>query len=99
MGDRPDRRSFADSRQARLLAFAVFVACLALLVYMHREDLWPAEIDEAAGLNPEFIACRDARTVTLDEMLSEGLIDADRHAQFTGRAVAICASEFPMGGQ
>lgn len=88
-----DRAPFADSRAARLVALGVLVGSLAALAYMHRADLWPQP--DARTLDPDFVACRDARTATVDTMLSEGVIDEARHAEFTDRAIAICADQFP----
>jgi hypothetical protein len=90
-----DRTPFADSRALRLVALGVLVGSLAALVYMHRADLWPQPQLDARTLNPDFVSCRDERTATVDTMLSEGVIDEARHAQFTDRAIAICADQFP----
>ncbi len=88
-----------DGRGARLAGLGVFALCVGVLAYMHRADLFPGEGGPDAGLNPEFVACRDSRTRDLDSMLAEGLIDATRHTQFYDRAVAFCAAQFPSGIQ
>ncbi len=98
MSGTPERRASGDTRSTRLAALFVFACCAGVLGYMHRGDLWPAsQTDADAGLNPEFVACRDARIATVDNMLSEGLIDEASHTQFSERAIAICADEFPIG--
>lgn len=85
--------------RGRAVAVVVFALCVAALVYVHRDDLLPAEAPELEeGLNPEFVKCRDERKGHVEKMLADGVIDQAKRDQFVERAVAMCASQFPPGG-
>ncbi len=95
--DGPDRRG-GTSLGARAIAFGVILIGLAVLGYYHRNDILPPPMPVEAGLNPEFVQCRDERTAQVAKMRSDGLIDDEKQATFTERAVGFCASKFPPGG-
>ncbi len=80
---------------ARLVAVAVILCASAVIAYHHRDDLFPPEKAEEAGLNPEFVKCRDERTAQVQKMKSDGLINDEQFSTFTERAVAFCTSQFP----
>ena len=92
------KRSFADTGAARGIAAVIFLLCVSALVYLHRDDLFPAEVEETAAANPEFVKCRDERTGQVAKMLEQGIIDQTQHDQFRQRAVDFCTSQFPPGG-
>ncbi len=54
--------------------------------------------DSDAGLNPDFIKCRDERVGQVEKMRSEGVVGDDKFAEFKDRAIATCAGQFPPGG-
>ena len=89
------KRSALDGGAARIAALGVFALCAAILFYIHRGDIFPPEAAKEAALNPEFVECRDKRVATVDKMLADGVIAKAQHAQFTERAIAICADKFP----
>lgn len=87
--------SALDSGAARIAALGVFALCAVILFYMHRGDIFPPEPAKKEALNPEFIKCRDKRVATVDKMLADGVIAEAQHAQFSERAISICADKFP----
>ncbi len=92
--------SALDGKAARLTAALIALACAALLLHTAWDTLFPPpkkRVDEAA-LNPDFIACRDARLATVSKMKEDGVIDERQFAEFSKRAVSICAGQFPPGG-
>lgn len=89
--------SFLDGVPARALALLVFLGCGAALAWLHREDLFPPEQDQAAG-DDSLARCLAERRADVARMQEEGLIDAERAALFTGRAEAMCAAEAGAGG-
>jgi len=91
-----DEHGFLDGPGARIVALLVVIACAAVLGYIHRDDLFPAEpVNADAGLNPEFVKCRDARTAQVEKMLNDGVIDQLKFDAFRERAVAFCTAQFP----
>jgi len=90
------RRSFLDTGGARLLALLVAASAAGLVAFYHRADLLPKVPPAAdAGLDPEFVACRDFRVGQVDRMRSEGVIGDAQVEVFKERAVAFCAAQFP----
>ena len=90
--DRPGGESrvhVLDRRAARLVALAVFAAMVALLAYIHRDDLFAEEPPEATGPLAE---CLAARLGAVDKMIGEGVVSADQAQLFKTRAVALCRS-------
>ncbi len=88
-----------DRPVARLGAILVIGACVALLGYHHRDDLFPAPGTGNAGLNPDFVQCRDKRTADIDKMKSDGVITSAQYNQFLQRAMAFCTTQFPPEGK
>ena len=91
-------RDGAPSLGARAAALAAIVVGIAVLGYYHRNDIFPPPKPVEAGLNPEFVKCRDERTAQVEKMRSDGLIDDGKLATFIERAVGFCASKFPPDG-
>lgn len=94
------QRNFIDSVGARLIAGIIVLGCAGLLLFLNWHVLYPppAEKVDDAKLNPEFVACRDSRLADVNKMKSDGVINDQQFAQFTERAVATCAGQFPSGG-
>ncbi len=88
-------RGGETSHFARLVAVAIILGASAMIAYHHRDDLFPPEKAEEAGLNPEFVKCRDERTAQVQKMKSDGLIGDKQVSTFTERAIAFCTSQFP----
>lgn len=74
---------------SRLIALAVFGACVGFLVYLHRDDLWPPPVEEASG-NPAFEACKAQRFGEIENMRQQAVIDENQEQQFKARAEAFC---------
>lgn len=81
--------AFLDRPVARLLALLCFVLCLALLGYIHRDDLFA---DDPAA------RCFAERADDIDRMRAEGVIDDARAALFRSRAEAYCRAQAGAGG-
>jgi hypothetical protein len=90
------RPGFLDTAAARVLALAVAMAAAAVIAFYHRADLLPKPAPGAdAGLNPQFVACRDERVGQVDRMRSDGVIGDAQVEIFKERAIAFCAAQFP----
>ena len=93
--------SFLDGAGARITAGLIALACAGLILFVNWHVLFPPpkkKADEDAKLNPEFVACRDARLVTVQKMKKDGVINEEQFTQFSARAVETCAGQFPPGG-
>jgi len=84
-----------ESRGARAAAVLVIVGCLAALAYLNRDTITTARQPPAPALNPEFVACREARTGQVEKMRADGVINETQFAQFMARAIDTCAGQFP----
>ncbi|MGI9465219.1 MAG: hypothetical protein ACR2OM_14845 [Aestuariivirgaceae bacterium] len=93
--DDEDEAGFLDGMIVKYLAGAVIVACVGLLAYLNRDRLVDRPAVETAGLNPEFVKCRDVRVGQVEKMLADGVIGQDKLAAFKERAIATCAGQFP----
>ncbi len=80
-----------------MIAFLVFLACVGVLAWLHRADLFPGASD-AAALDPS-LACRAERAAQIDHMLSEGAISAAQAELFKARAEALCAGTPALPGR
>jgi len=90
----PDARHPLDRPAARVVALALSAALVALLVYIHRDDLFgPAA--GAAPDNPQRAACLDQRLGDVRRMVDEGLIDDGQATLFRNRAEALCHGQYP----
>jgi hypothetical protein len=76
------RRSFLDRPIARVLAAAVFLGCVAALVYLERSD-------QSAADDP-FARCFAERAEDIDQMVADNVIDQAQAEQFKSRAEAMC---------
>jgi hypothetical protein len=87
------REPFLDRPVARLVALGVALLCIAILVWLHRADLFPRFAREAA--DDRFARCFAERAAEIDGMLDEGVIDQARAELFKSRAEAMCRAETP----
>ena len=83
------RRPFVDRPIARVLAAVVFLGCVAALVYIERERLWPAAADQSAADDPA-ARCLAERAAEIDRMVAEKLIEEAQAELFKTRAEAMC---------
>lgn len=90
-------RSALDGKAARGVAIAVFVGCLALLGWIHREDLLPGEAEVAEEDDPA-AACIAERMEDVERMVEEGLIEQAQAELFKERAVGMCRDQAGGGG-
>lgn len=87
MTDQP-ARAFLDRPVARGLAGLMFLACIALLVWLERARLFPAEA--ALDADDPVQACIAERAAQIDGMLAENVIEAAQAELFKSRAAAMC---------
>lgn len=79
----------------RIVAALVALACIAAIAWLNRAWLWPRQAGEEAGLNPQFVACRDKRLGDVAAMRDKGVISQTQYSDFSKRAIALCAGRFP----
>ena len=87
--------SVLDRPAARLGAFLIFLSAAAALAWIHRDDLLP-QVPVVAADDPVAI-CLAERTVDIDKMRQDGVIDADRATLFKSRAEALCQAQLGAG--
>ena len=94
-----EKSAFLDSRAARGVAFLCFLLCVALLVYLTREALFPAPETTAAvsGDNP-FAQCVADNARKIEKMKADGVIQAAQADLFLSRAEARCRAQTGQGG-
>ncbi|MBD8875024.1 hypothetical protein [Roseibium polysiphoniae] len=112
MGAEQDRSSKSasslDGSGGRLVALAIAISCLALMVWLGREDV-PFVRDAIAMVtgkepeaqtsgNPELDACLSNRVGDIDQLLAEGMIKDSQYPSFKRRATSYCETQFPAGG-
>lgn len=82
--------SFLDRPAARLAALLVAVLALALLGWIHRDDLFPPPPGVASPADAAFLACFEPRAAQIAGSLADGDLSGDQARQFTARAEAFC---------
>lgn len=85
---------FLDRPPARFCAVGLALLMAGVLVFMHRDDLFPP--DQAAVSEDPVARCLAERAGDIDKMAAEGTITAEQASLFKGRAAALCQSQ--MGG-
>ena len=90
-----DDSGFLDGWFVRILAGVVIVIFVGSLAYLNRDRLIAPAAQETAGLNPDFVKCRDTRVAQVDKMLADGVIKQDRYEVFRKRAIDACTGQFP----
>jgi hypothetical protein len=89
------RLAFLDRPVARGLAFLVFLACVAAVVWLERGRLFPPEV--AAG--DPVARCVAERSAQIDELVTKGRIQAGQAELFKSRARDMCANAGQPAGQ
>lgn len=87
---REESPSALDRPAARLAALAVLLICVAGLVRVHWDDLFPPEI---VAVEDPAAACIAERAAGIDRMLADGVIDQNKSALFKSRAEALCRAQ------
>ncbi|MEM1198664.1 MAG: hypothetical protein AAGI06_05075 [Pseudomonadota bacterium] len=96
-----EQDSIMDGPGSRIVAGLIGVTSLGLIIFLNWHVMFPPPVKKAeddAKLNPEYVACRDARLVTVQKMKDDGVINDDQFTQFSARAEETCAGQFPPGG-
>jgi hypothetical protein len=93
-----ENRKFLDTAYARLAALACFAVSVAVLVYVHRDDLFPAPPEPAAAADDAFGRCFRDGTAAIDKMLAEKTIGPDQAKLFRMRAEARCRAQTGSSG-
>ena len=88
----PDQASVLDRPLARAVAGLVFLSALALLAWLHRDDLFPPEAPPLAADDPVAL-CLATRSADIARMQQDGVITAEQAALFTSRAEALCQAQ------
>lgn len=89
--------AFLDRPAARLGAVVVFLLCAAALVYIHRNDLWPAPKVAAGGGGDPIALCMRDRLAVIDDQLREGVLTPEQAALFRTRVDALCQAQNRRG--
>ena len=86
-----------DRPVARIAALAVFVAVVALLGYIHRDDIFPPP---AAAIDPNdpVALCLVERMPAIEAMRADGTIDERQAELFASRAEALCQAQSGQTG-
>lgn len=96
-GDTSGDTSALDRPAARLGALGVFVAAVALLGYIHRDDLFPPPAP-ALDPNDPVALCLAERLPGIEAMRADGTITEDQAKLFASRAEALCQAQAGGGG-
>jgi len=87
--------SALDRPVARIGALLIFLSAAAALAWIHRDDLLPQEPVVAA--DDPVAMCLAERSVGIDKMHQDGVIDAERAKLFKSRAEALCQAQLGAG--
>jgi hypothetical protein len=88
------RAGFLDGAAARLCALGICLLCVALLLWIHRDQLFPSATTRAAD---PVAACVQERGVAIDEQLRQGVIQQAQAELFRNRVAALCAAQARRG--
>jgi hypothetical protein len=88
--------SALDRPAARAVAFLIFLGVVAVLAWIHRDDLFPPEPAAVAADDPVAL-CFAERAADIDRMRMDGTIGAEQAKLFKGRAAALCQDQFGRG--
>ncbi len=92
MSSMPDPGSPLDRAAARVGALGVFLAVVALLGYIHRDDLFPPPAP-ALDPNDPVALCVAERAPAIEAMRADGTIDERQAELFLARAEALCQAQ------
>jgi hypothetical protein len=95
---RTKNRQFLDTPYARIAALACFALSVAVLVYVHRDDLFPAPPPPIARTDDAFGRCFRDGTAAIDKMLAEKTISPEQAKLFRMRAESRCRAQTGSSG-
>jgi hypothetical protein len=81
------RRPFLDRPVARGLAVLVFLGCVGAIVWLERGRLFPPEV----AADDPVAQCVAEREAQIDDLVSQGRIEAGQAEVFKSRAHEMCA--------
>ncbi len=91
------RSSWLDGRGARVVAVLLAVSAAAVLVFLHRDDLFPSE-RTASPEEAAFEQCMAERAAGIDEMVRQQVITTEQEVLFRQRAEALCRAQSAPAG-
>ncbi len=89
---------FLDRPAARLCGALVFLICIAALVYLRRDDIWPAPALEAAHGDDPVALCQRDRLAVIDAQLRDGVLKPEQAELFRSRVEALCRAQNRKSG-
>ncbi len=90
--------SWLDRPAARALALLIFLFCLGVLAFLHRDDAPQVQAGYGSQDANPVTACAAARFADIDNMVAEAVIDAAKAGLFKQRALAMCRDTGGQGG-
>jgi hypothetical protein len=93
MVDSPQEVHFLDRSIARLCAVGVALLMVAVLAYMHRDDLFPQQVAVGPAADDPVARCLAERAIDIDQMLADGIVTAQQAELFKSRAEALCQAQ------
>lgn len=93
-----ESRRFIDGPYARLAALACFAGSVAVLVYIHRDDLFPPPPEPIAQKDDAFGRCYSEGKASIDKMVAEKTISGEQAKLFRLRAEARCRAQAGSAG-
>ncbi|NIA69560.1 hypothetical protein HBA54_13240 [Pelagibius litoralis] len=93
MVDSPEKVSFLDRPLARVCAVGIALLMVAVLGWMHRDDILPSPEGAAPAADDPVARCLAERSGDIDRMVAEGTITAEQAQLFKGRAEALCQAQ------
>ena len=88
--------AFLDRPAARGVAALLLLLVAASLGWIHRDDLFPPEKAAVPADDPVAL-CVAQRAADIDQMLADGVIQADQATLFKSRAEALCQAQEGQG--
>jgi hypothetical protein len=93
-GDVKPRRTVLDGLAARLAALALAAALAALLLHIHRKELFPQPpAPQEVRQDDAFTSCFAPRLADIEQMVQDGMAKPEQAALFRSRAEAMCRAE------
>jgi hypothetical protein len=87
---------FLDRPAARLWAVGVALLMAAALAFMHRDDIFPPQAAEGPAGDDPVALCFAERAAEIDQMVADGIVNAQQAQLFKSRAEAMCQAQ--LGG-
>ncbi len=96
MTETPREVHFLDRPAARLWAVGVALLMAAALAFMHRDDILPPQAAEGPAADDPVMICFAERAAEIDQMVADGIVNAQQAELFKSRAEALCQAQ--LGG-